>query len=169
MKLIDSSLCIPLLKIWTVTHGVLAIHQVSKYSLQWLRSTICGTDKSMERQDKNNITPWQSGREIITWIRAIYIFNVTIHCHELNIPSVEWFLSTYRVMSKFSHTINVSTAPISNPFNVSSTPKQYLPVSCEISSKYRPGKDKSVLILHIQNQQNIHSYTDTTCNVHLHV
>jgi hypothetical protein len=38
--------------------------------------------------------------------------------------------------SMFSHTMSVSTAPMSRHISVSATPKQYLPVSCEISSKY---------------------------------
>lgn len=46
------------------------------------------------------------------------------------------FLKTYRVTSKFSHTINVSTAPISNPFKLSSIPNTNRPVSSAISSKY---------------------------------
>ena len=41
-------------------------------------------------------------------------------------------------MSRFSQQIRVSTAPISKALRVSSTPKQYLPVSWEISSKYFP-------------------------------
>lgn len=39
-------------------------------------------------------------------------------------------------ISKFSQQIKVSTEPNSKALKVSSTPKQYLPVSCEISSKY---------------------------------
>ena len=38
--------------------------------------------------------------------------------------------------SRFSHTMSVSTAPMSKHCSVSSTPKQYLPVSWLISSKY---------------------------------
>ena len=41
-------------------------------------------------------------------------------------------------MSIFSQTMRMSTAPISSALNVSSTPKQYFPVSWLISSKYRP-------------------------------
>ena len=41
-------------------------------------------------------------------------------------------------MSRFSQQMRVSTAPISSALRVSSTPKQYLPVSWEISSKYFP-------------------------------
>lgn len=36
--------------------------------------------------------------------------------------------------------MRISTEPISNARKVSSTPKQNLPVSCEISSKYLPVK-----------------------------
>lgn len=39
-------------------------------------------------------------------------------------------------ISRLSHTMRVSTAPRSNPLRVSSTMKQYLPVSWLISSKY---------------------------------
>lgn len=42
----------------------------------------------------------------------------------------------YRLTSRLSHTMMVSTAPKSNPLSVSSTMKQYLPVSWLISSKY---------------------------------
>ena len=65
----------------------------------------------------------------------------------MNIHSLEWSLSTYLVTSRFSHTIRVSTAPISNDFSVSFTPKQYLPVSWDISSKYLPeGNTKNIII-----------------------
>lgn len=40
------------------------------------------------------------------------------------------------LMSRLSHTMRVSTAPRSSPLRVSSTMKQYLPVSWLISSKY---------------------------------
>ncbi len=40
------------------------------------------------------------------------------------------------MVGSFSYTISVSTAPISRPLSVSLMPKQNLPVSCEISSKY---------------------------------
>mmetsp|Transcript_17353 Transcript_17353/g.53766 ORF Transcript_17353/g.53766 Transcript_17353/m.53766 type:complete len:208 (+) Transcript_17353:208-831(+) len=43
--------------------------------------------------------------------------------------------STWRMMSRFSHTMSVSTAPISRQHNVSRTPNTYLPVSWLISSK----------------------------------
>ena len=43
--------------------------------------------------------------------------------------------STYRTMSKFSQQIKISTAPSSRAMSVSSSPKQYLPVSWLISSK----------------------------------
>ena len=46
------------------------------------------------------------------------------------------FRSVFRVVSRFSHTIKVSTAPMSNALRVSTIPKQYLPVSRAISSKY---------------------------------
>lgn len=45
------------------------------------------------------------------------------------------FISVYRFTSRLSHTISVSTAPISRHARVSATPKTNLPVSCEISSK----------------------------------
>ena len=42
----------------------------------------------------------------------------------------------WRVISRFFRTINVLTAPSSKPWRVSSTPKQYFPVSSAISLKY---------------------------------
>lgn len=42
----------------------------------------------------------------------------------------------YLLMSRLSQTMRVSTAPRSSPLSVSSTMKQYLPVSWLISSKY---------------------------------
>ncbi len=45
------------------------------------------------------------------------------------------FIRVYRFTSRLSHTISVSTAPISRQASVSATPKTNLPVSCEISSK----------------------------------
>jgi len=44
--------------------------------------------------------------------------------HRANLLSAEWSRSTYLVTSKFSHTIRISTAPISKAFRVSFTPKQ---------------------------------------------
>ena len=55
-----------------------------------------------------------------------------------SLPSVVWFLRTNLWMSMFSQTMRMSTAPISSALKVSSTPKQYFPVSWLISSKYRP-------------------------------
>ena len=46
------------------------------------------------------------------------------------------FISTWRLISRFSHTMSVSTAPMSRHCSVSSTPKQNFPVSWLISSKY---------------------------------
>ena len=45
------------------------------------------------------------------------------------------------MISRFSHTMRISTAPISKALRVSSTPKQYFPVSWLISSKYLPVND----------------------------
>jgi hypothetical protein len=45
---------------------------------------------------------------------------------------------TYRLISKFSQIIKVSTAPCSSADIVSAIAKQYLPVSRLISSKYWP-------------------------------
>uniref|UniRef100_A0A2P2L101 Uncharacterized protein n=1 Tax=Rhizophora mucronata TaxID=61149 RepID=A0A2P2L101_RHIMU len=58
----------------------------------------------------------------------------------MTMSPVALFFSTHRLMSRFSHTIRVSTAPASRACNVSSTPKTYLPVSWLISSKYFPIK-----------------------------
>mmetsp|Transcript_4798 Transcript_4798/g.16016 ORF Transcript_4798/g.16016 Transcript_4798/m.16016 type:complete len:241 (+) Transcript_4798:672-1394(+) len=46
--------------------------------------------------------------------------------------------STCLLTSMFSQIISVSTAPISRHISVSLTPKQYLPLSCAISSKNFP-------------------------------
>ncbi|KAJ6319694.1 hypothetical protein OIU78_015166 [Salix suchowensis] len=58
----------------------------------------------------------------------------------MRISPVALFFSVYLLISRFSHTIRISTAPISRAFNVSSTPKTYFPVSWLISSKYFPIK-----------------------------
>lgn len=57
-----------------------------------------------------------------------------VKCNIFSSPEL-WFFNTYLWISKFSQQIKISTAPSSNAFNVSSTPKQYFPVSWLISSK----------------------------------
>lgn len=46
------------------------------------------------------------------------------------------FRKVFLIVSSASHTISVSTAPMSDALSVSLIPKQYLPVSSAISSKY---------------------------------
>ena len=53
----------------------------------------------------------------------------------VSVAPVTVFISVYRFTSSDSHTMSVSTAPISKHASVSATPKTNLPVSCEISSK----------------------------------
>lgn len=49
---------------------------------------------------------------------------------KFSLPPVVGFFNWYRVISRFSQHINVSTAPISNACKVSFTPYTYFPESC---------------------------------------